>query len=172
MESLEIRDLKAIIAGIAAIMVEKKDELITLDGAMGDGDLGLTMEKAFTTAGKRPRNSEEADARQVPREARHGHRRARRPRPWARSLPRASCPAEGGDRPAALGLKETAAFFEAFVAGIMQRGKSKPGEKTLVDVLYPAAQALSAAAAAGAGMKEAFRACRAAAAEGLAKTGR
>ena len=48
MESLEIKDLKAIVSGIAAIMVEKKDELIRLDGAMGDGDLGLTMEKAFT----------------------------------------------------------------------------------------------------------------------------
>ena len=31
-------------------MTEKKDELIRLDGAMGDGDLGLTMEKAFTAA--------------------------------------------------------------------------------------------------------------------------
>ena len=43
---------------------------------------------------------------------------------------------------AALGGTEMAAFFEAFTAGIMQRGKSKPGEKTIVDVLLPASQAL------------------------------
>ena len=62
MESLEIKDLKAIVSGIAAIMVEKKDELIRLDGAMGDGDLGLTMEKAFTAAKEEAEKLEEPDA--------------------------------------------------------------------------------------------------------------
>ena len=70
--------------------------------------------------------------------------------------------AVGGTAP--LGPKEMAAFFDAFVSGIMQRGKSKPGEKTIVDVLYPAAQALKAAADSGAGLADAFRKCRAAAA--------
>ena len=170
MESLEIRDLKAIIAGIAAIMTEKKDELITLDGAMGDGDLGLTMEKAFTTAREESEKSEEADAGKFLGKLGIAIARAA---PSTMGTLVATGFMSGGKAvtgSAALGLKETAAFFEAFVAGIMQRGKSKPGEKTLVDVLHPAAQAISAAAASGAGMKEAFRACRAAAADGLAKT--
>jgi dihydroxyacetone kinase-like protein len=69
-----------------------------------------------------------------------------------------------------LGPKEMAAFFDAFVGGIMQRGKSKPGEKTIVDVLHPAAQALKEAAAAGAGLADAFLRCRRAAEEGLERT--
>ena len=50
MESLGVQDIRAIVSGIAALMAEKKDELIRLDGAMGDGDLGLTMEKGFAAA--------------------------------------------------------------------------------------------------------------------------
>jgi dihydroxyacetone kinase-like protein len=66
-----------------------------------------------------------------------------------------------------LGLKETAAFFEAFTAGIMQRGKAKPGEKTLLDVLHPAAEALKQAAGEGASLEEGFQRCHEAAAKGL-----
>ena len=42
--------------------------------------------------------------------------------------------------------EELAVFFEAFVKGIMDRGKSVPGNKTIVDVLYPATIALRQAA--------------------------
>jgi dihydroxyacetone kinase-like protein len=66
-----------------------------------------------------------------------------------------------------LGLPELAAFFEAFTAGIMQRGKAKPGEKTLLDVLHPAAEALKQAAAEGVSIEEGFRRLRQAAARGL-----
>ncbi|HEY9595754.1 MAG TPA: dihydroxyacetone kinase subunit L, partial [Spirochaetia bacterium] len=70
----------------------------------------------------------------------------------------------------ALGVKEVSAFLDAFVAGIMQRGKSKPGEKTIVDVLDPAAKAVAAAAGAGKSLKDAMAACRDAAAKGLIDT--
>ena len=62
-----------------------------------------------------------------------------------------------------------AAFWDAFAAGIMQRGKSKPGEKTVVDVLLPAAEAFKASVAAGAGLADAFSALKKAAAEGREK---
>ena len=59
-----------------------------------------------------------------------------------------------------------AAFFEAFAAGVMQRGKSKPGEKTVVDVLLPAAEAFKASVAGGGTLADAFRALSKAAGEG------
>ena len=62
MESLGIGDITSIMAGIAGIMMDKKDELTRLDGAMGDGDLGLTMEKAFLAAREEAEISEETDA--------------------------------------------------------------------------------------------------------------
>ncbi|MGA2481212.1 MAG: DAK2 domain-containing protein [Spirochaetia bacterium] len=52
----------------------------------------------------------------------------------------------------------------------MLRGKSKPSEKTIVDVLLPAAQAMKEAAASGSTLADAFRRSQAAAREGLSKS--
>jgi dihydroxyacetone kinase-like protein len=41
-----------------------------------------------------------------------------------------------------IGPEELAVFFEAFVRSIMDRGKSVPGNKTIIDTLFPAAEAL------------------------------
>jgi phosphoenolpyruvate---glycerone phosphotransferase subunit DhaL len=169
MDTLGQGDIAAIVTRIAAIMTEKKEELIRLDGAMGDGDLGLTMEKAFVTA------REEA----AKPEADLGKLLMRIGMSMARAAPStmgtlvatgfmSGGKALGGK--SSLSLGDMAAFFDAFVAGIMQRGKSKPGEKTIVDVLHPAAQALREAAASGAGMQAAFGSFQAAAREGLEKT--
>jgi dihydroxyacetone kinase-like protein len=170
MEALGISDIKAIVAGIAAIMMEKKDELIRLDGAMGDGDLGLTMEKAFLSAREEAEISVETDAGKLLMKIGMTIARAA---PSTMGTLVATGFMSGGKAVtgvSSLGPREMAAFFEAFVAGIMQRGKSKPGEKTIVDVLHPAARAMADAAAAGSTLAEAFRACRTAAAQGLAAT--
>jgi dihydroxyacetone kinase-like protein len=50
-----------------------------------------------------------------------------------------------------------AAFFEAFAAGIMERGGAKPGEKTILDTLVPAAEALKRAAENGTSHGEALQ---------------
>ncbi len=44
---------------------------------------------------------------------------------------------------AELTTADLAAFFQAFVAGIMERGKARPGEKTIIDALKPAADTLA-----------------------------
>ncbi len=170
MDMLTTRDIAAIVARIAAIMTERKDELIRLDGAVGDGDLGLTMEKAFTAAREEAGKVAETDAGRLFMKIGATIARAA---PSTMGTLVATGFMSGGKAVsglAGLGLKEMAAFFGAFVAGIMQRGKSQPGEKTVVDVLHPAAQALKEAAAAGASLAEGFARCRQAAAEGLART--
>ncbi len=166
METLGIADIKAIVGRIAAIMTDRKDELTKLDGAMGDGDLGLTMEKAFTAARDEAAALDEADAGKLLQKL--GMVMARTA-PSTMGTLAATGFMSGGKAVvglSSLGPKEVAAFFQAFVAGIMQRGKSKPGEKTIVDVLFPAAEAISEAVDSGGGLAEAFRACRAAAAQG------
>jgi dihydroxyacetone kinase-like protein len=170
MDALTTADLKAIVARIAEIMVEKKEELIRLDGAVGDGDLGLTMEKAFTVARDEAEKLEEPDAGKFALKIGAAIARAA---PSTMGTLLATGFMSGGKAVSgltSLGLKEMAAFFEAFVAGIMQRGKSKPGEKTLVDVLHPAAEALREAAGAGETLQEGFRRCRLAADEGLLRS--
>ena len=166
MEALTAADLKAIVSRIADIMTAKKEELIRLDGAVGDGDLGLTMEKAFAAA--REVSSEEPAPGKLALKLGAAIARAA---PSTMGTLVATGFMSGGKAVSgrqALDLPGMAAFFEAFVAGIMQRGKAKPGEKTLLDVLHPAAQALKQAAAEGAGLEEGFRRLRQAAAQGLA----
>ncbi len=168
MAALTAAELKAIVARIAEIMSGKKEELIRLDGAVGDGDLGLTMEKAFVAARDESAGLEEPDVGKLALKIGAVIARAA---PSTMGTLVATGFMSGGKAVSgkqALGLPETAAFFEAFVAGIMQRGKAKPGEKTLLDVLHPAAEALKQAAAEGASLEEGFRRCREAAARGLA----
>jgi dihydroxyacetone kinase-like protein len=170
MQAVGIPEIRTILGTLARIMTEKKDELIRLDGAVGDGDLGLTMEKAFVAARDDAASSTETGAGKLLMKV--GMTIARTAPSTMGTLVATGFMSGGkavGDA-SALGPKEMAAFFDAFVNGIMLRGKSKPGEKTIVDVLYPAAQALRAAADSGASLADAFGACRAAAQDGLAKS--
>jgi dihydroxyacetone kinase-like protein len=166
MTSLGIQDLRSIIAGCATIMAAKKDELIRLDGAMGDGDLGLTMEKGFAAAREEADRTEEPDLGRFLMKIGMAIARAA---PSTMGTLAATGFMSGGKAVAgktALGAAEMAAFFDAFTGGVMLRGKSKAGEKTIVDVLLPATGALSAAVSSGAALPEAFKSLRAAAAEG------
>ncbi|MFB9960465.1 dihydroxyacetone kinase subunit DhaL [Agromyces bracchium] len=56
--------------------------------------------------------------------------------------------------------------FRAGVAGVVARGRAEPGDKTMVDALQPAAEALSAAAEGGRPIVESLREAAAAAALG------
>ena len=61
-------------------------------------------------------------------------------------------------------------LFIGAVAGVMERGKSKPGDKTMLDALYPAVEALGAAAAAGDSLTDAWQKAYEAAKDGMEKT--
>ncbi len=166
MSSLGTQDIKTIVSAIAALMEEKKEELIRLDSAMGDGDLGLTMEKGFSAARDEAGKTDETDLGKLLMKIGMAIARAA---PSTMGTLVATGFMSGGKAvmgKTGLGGAEMAAFFEAFTSGIMQRGKSKPGEKTIVDVLLPASQALTAAVSSGADLPEAFRKLKAAAAQG------
>jgi dihydroxyacetone kinase-like protein len=65
---------------------------------------------------------------------------------------------------------EWAGVVSAGVAGVQMRGKAEPGDKTMVDALLPAAEALRAATGSGASLRAACRAAADAAAEGMRQT--
>jgi dihydroxyacetone kinase-like protein len=86
---------------------------------------------------------------------------------WGTALLRAAQSLEGSqasDLPAMAGAAEAAA------AGIAMRGRCEEGDKTLLDVMAPAARALRAAADAGLTPAEAAASAHAGAAEGLRAT--
>jgi phosphoenolpyruvate---glycerone phosphotransferase subunit DhaL len=71
---------------------------------------------------------------------------------------------------AELDLERWAAAFRAGVEGVQMRGKARPGDKTMVDALLPAAAALDEAAAAGRPLPDALRAAAEAAGQGALAT--
>ena len=62
------------------------------------------------------------------------------------------------------------AMLAAAVEGVQMRGKAEPNDKTMVDALIPARDALAAAVAAGEPFADALRASAAAAEEGMKAT--
>jgi phosphoenolpyruvate---glycerone phosphotransferase subunit DhaL len=69
-----------------------------------------------------------------------------------------------------LTLEDWIAAFEAGVAGEMRRGKAALGDKTMIDCLVPAVDALKAAAAEGAGWGSALRRAEEAGRRGMEAT--
>ena len=67
-------------------------------------------------------------------------------------------------------LDELASMFRAGLEGIQQRGKAQVGDKTMLDALQPAVEALEAAAKAGYTLSDALEAATIAAEAGMHKT--
>jgi phosphoenolpyruvate---glycerone phosphotransferase subunit DhaL len=146
METLRIKDIQSIILQIKNIIDSNQDKLMELDSVMGDGDLGFTMTKAFAAAHDEADKSEE----KIP-----GKLLTRLGMVIAKTSPStmgtlvATGFMKGGksiDSKEEIGPEELAVFFESFVRSIMERGKSVPGNKTIIDTLFPAAEALRSSA--------------------------
>jgi dihydroxyacetone kinase-like protein len=136
-EGLNAEDIKSIISHIKNIMDGQRDYLIDLDNAMGDGDLGITMTKAFTAANEYAQNTAEISPSKLLMATGMAIAKAA---PSTMGTLIATGFMKGGKAIQAaeqIGLKDLAVFFEAFTQGIMDRGKSKPGDKTIIDVLQP-----------------------------------
>jgi phosphoenolpyruvate---glycerone phosphotransferase subunit DhaL len=142
MEKLRIKDIQLIIHQIKNIIDSNQEKLMELDSVMGDGDLGFTMTKAFAAADQEADKSEE----KIP-----GKLLTRLGMVIAKTSPStmgtlvATGFMKGGKSIESfeeIGPEELAVFFEAFVRSIMERGKSVPGNKTIIDTLFPAAEAL------------------------------
>jgi dihydroxyacetone kinase-like protein len=69
-----------------------------------------------------------------------------------------------------LSLSDLSVFFRAFTNGIMDAGKTKPGNKTIVDALEPASKALEEASAEGKTLPEGIQMAYTAAREGVENT--
>jgi len=143
MGSLGKDDILKILQNLKALFNDWKDFLVELDGKMGDGDLGLTMSKAFTAACDELLDTAETDIGKIFMKA--GMQMAKAA-PSTMGTLMGTGFMRGGKAVAGKGELTTADladFFQAFVAGIMERGKARPGEKTVIDSLKPAADTLA-----------------------------
>ena len=161
-------DVKKLFDLLKEVMISNKDHLIEIDGIMGDGDLGLTMVSAFTAAADE--FPEETDLGKVFTKAGMTMAKAA---PSTMGTLMGSGFMRGGKavkEKTELGIEEMAQFWRAFVTGMSERGKAKPGDKTIIDSLDPAAAALEKAAATGKSLKEGFAAALSAAESGMEST--
>jgi dihydroxyacetone kinase-like protein len=168
MQELTAEDIRLIIHEIKVMMDDQKETLTELDSVMGDGDLGITMNRAFSAAYDEVVRSEE----KIP-----GKLMIRIGMVIAKTAPStmgtllATGFMKGGkanEQAGEFGPEELTIFFEVFVKSIMERGKSVPGNKTIIDTLFPAALAMRTATNDHQSLIKGITAARAAAREGLA----
>ncbi|WP_312644034.1 dihydroxyacetone kinase subunit L [Hydrogenoanaerobacterium sp.] len=160
--------LKEAFAVISDIMLKNKDYLIELDQQNGDGDLGISMSGGYKAVADYLADAEEKDLGKLLLKSSTVFNEAA-----PSSLGTITSFGLMGMAKALKGKEETtlAETAEALCAGvekIMDKAKSKPGEKTILDALCPAVETLKANSAADA--KTAFQAAYDAAAAGSEST--
>lgn len=170
METIRKEELTKIFDAVLASMEAAKEELIELDGAMGDGDLGLTMCSGFQVVTKEIRKLDETDIGKLLLKLGMKMNAAV---PSTMGTLVSTCFVKAA--PKAKGktevtLADLIAMGKGAIAGVMERGKTKAGDKTMLDALAPAVDALEAASVAGKSMKDAWQDAFEAAKEGVEKT--
>jgi len=168
MTSIGLTELQGIISKVRGIMEEQRDHLIKIDGEMGDGDLGITMEKAFVAADDYLSSYDADDL---------GKGLMQMGMTMAKAAPstmgtllatgfmRGGKAVQGKNE---LTVGDLATMFRAFSDGLMERGKSKPGDKTIIDVMAPVAESLESTS--DDNLAHVFRSAYDAAAKGLQNT--
>ena len=134
----------------AQVVINHEEQLTSLDQAMGDGDLGITLSKigqallAFADG-----TPVEGDLGKWLGKAGMAANKAGSSSfgtLLATALMRAGKAVPGKGE---LSPQDLAARFAAADAGVQERGKAQPGDKTVIDALHPAAEAFGQAVAAG-----------------------
>lgn len=159
-----------LVLAVATDLLENRDELNRLDGVAGDGDLGLTV----TTAARAlvelvPTIAAMPEAEAIRRCGTEIARRA--PSTGGTLVAFALMAAAKADvSPDAPALDRAAGYLEAAAASIAQRGQVGLGDRTMLDAIAPAADAIRAAAARGDGVGTAAREAARAASDGASAT--
>lgn len=171
MNTITCEQLPALFQGVAAVFAEKKEELCEMDAQMGDGDLGLTMDKGY---GALPSLLQEnMEVGDVGRTLMKAGMKMSSVVPSTMGTLMSSGIMEGGKAlkgKAELGAAELAAYLTAFAAGIQKRGKCQLGDRTILDAVDPAARAAERAAAEGGDLAAVLNAACEGAAQGVEAT--
>jgi dihydroxyacetone kinase-like protein len=152
------------------VFAENRQQLTELDSAVGDGDFGISLDRGFTAVQAELSANPPADLRAVFQNA---------ATVLIRTMGGTSGPLLGTfflrAAAACAGKSELApgdvvALFQAGVDGIQQRGKAALGDKTMLDALLPAVDAMRGALEAGNGLAEILDRGAAAAEAGMQAT--
>jgi len=171
MEKYSVDNIAELYEGVAQIFAEKKEELCEMDANMGDGDLGLTMDKGYGALPQLIReNTEPGDLGKTLMKS--GMKMASLV-PSTMGTLMSSGIMEGGKAlkgKTEMGAEELAVYLTAFAAGIQKRGKCELGDRTILDSVDAGAKKAAEAAAAGKDMAGIIEAACQGAADGVEAT--
>jgi dihydroxyacetone kinase-like protein len=145
MISVDSKTIAVMLSEAAKTMSAHRAELIELDSAIGDGDLGITMEKGFAAAARSAETNIASDPGTILMKAGMD---INKNAPSTMGTLMATGFMRGGKAVAGkpdLDARDLITFMEAFLQGVIDRGKAKPGDKTIIDVLIPAIDGMKAA---------------------------
>ncbi len=161
-------DVRGWIGDFASAVTEHRAELVRLDTAIGDGDHGTNLDRGMRAATEKLAEVDGDDIGALLKTV--GMALISKVGGAAGPLygtlfMRMSAATTGKTELDVAGWTEA---VEAGLAGVQQRGKAEPGDKTMVDALVPAVEALRAAD--GSDLASAVRASADAAREGMLAT--
>jgi phosphoenolpyruvate---glycerone phosphotransferase subunit DhaL len=160
---VDVATLTAWVQEFARLVHEQRDALTELDAAIGDADHGTNLDRGLNAAvsalDAEPPGDPAAVLRTVATTLIRAVGGASGPL-YGTFFLRASSALGGGDGAA------LAAAMRAGVEGVAARGKAEPGDKTMLDALGPACDALDEALASRSPLDEALRAAAQGAARG------
>lgn len=163
-------DILAWLKAYANLIAEKKEFLTELDAAIGDADHGINMNRGFQAVMKKvdelSTQNIGAILKTVGMTLLSTVGGAGGPL-YATFFLQAGMKTTGKME---LTLAEWATALKAAVDGVQMRGKAELGDKTMIDALVPAVQALQTAQENGASFQEALQQCAHAAEEGMKAT--
>jgi dihydroxyacetone kinase-like protein len=168
--SITASDVRAWIGAYAAAIAEHRAELVRLDTAIGDGDHGTNMDRGMRAAMEKLEATDGDDIGALLKAVGMAlvSKVGGAAGPLYGTLFLQMGMATGGK--GELDLAGWAAALEAGVKGVQTRGKAEREDKTMLDALLPALDALRAAESDGADLGDALRRSADAAAEGMKAT--
>lgn len=158
------------IKAIAEVLNQNRDYLTQLDAAIGDADHGANMDRGFKKVIEKLPEFADKDIGTIFKSVGMN---------LLSTVGGAGGPLYGtfflqlGMKSAGkmeLNLEDWTAALEAGIAGVIMRGKAEPGDKTMVDALNPALNALKVALQDSHTMSEALKLSAAAAKDGMVAT--
>ena len=158
MSEADLADVEAVVRTIATVAVDNEKYFGDLDAVVGDGDFGYSMARGFELVLQGWDGFDRTDLGTFLKKvavvitSRIGGTSGPI---WGTAFLRAGAAAGAADR---LSPDQVVAMLRAAISGIMARGKSDVGDKTLLDALVPAVDAAEAAVLEGGTAASALRA--------------
>ncbi len=163
-------DILECLKAIARVLAENKDYLTQLDAAIGDADHGANMDRGFTAVMAKLPSVQDKDIGTILKTV---------GMTLVSTVGGAGGPLYGTFFMQAgmavankyeLSNGDLVALLDAATKGVIMRGKTNLGDKTMVDALHPAVEALKEAVAQNSDTVEAMRRATAAAEKGMKDT--